>query len=221
METCKGRVRWSGSAGPQDHKDNLWILPRGWGGGGVTARTHVHDEEVEPAPGVGEVYLEAVSHPLEQHLHDEDVGEDLVSVLQDGADDSPLLDVDVLEGLGAPAQPGWPGPGRPGQQPRPLPCLMLPVPRDLALGPGWGPAVGISQTPHAHHGDERVSRWGETPQLPLPNPKKSSTQSSARGSTVTHLQSRPHPKFPGPFQPARWLGPVAMGAHRVRAHVSL
>ena len=62
-------------------------------------RTYVHDEEVQPAPGVGEVGLEAVGHPLQQHLHDEHVGEHLVRVLQDRLDDAPLLQVDVLEGL--------------------------------------------------------------------------------------------------------------------------
>lgn len=61
--------------------------------------THVDDEEVEPAPVVGEVLLEAVCEPLEQHLQDEDVGEDLVSVFEHHLHHPPLLDVDVLEGL--------------------------------------------------------------------------------------------------------------------------
>ena len=61
--------------------------------------TYIDDEEVEPAPVVGEVLLEAVGEPLEQHLQDEDVGEDLVGVLQHHLDHPPLLDVDVLEGL--------------------------------------------------------------------------------------------------------------------------
>ena len=61
--------------------------------------TYVDDEEVEPAPVVGEVLLESVREPLEQHLQDEDVGEDLVGVLQHHLDHPPLLDVDVLEGL--------------------------------------------------------------------------------------------------------------------------
>lgn len=65
-------------------------------------QTHIHDEEVEPAPGVGEVHLEAIGHPLEQHLQDEDVGKDLVSIFQDGADDAPLLYVNVLECLWTP-----------------------------------------------------------------------------------------------------------------------
>lgn len=62
-------------------------------------RTHIDDEEVQPAPVVGEVLLEAVGEPLEQHLQDEDVGEDLICVLQHHLDHPPLLDVDVLKGL--------------------------------------------------------------------------------------------------------------------------
>lgn len=61
--------------------------------------TYVDDEEIQPAPRVGEVHLEAVGHPLEQHLDDEDVGEDLVGVLQDGAYHLPLFNVDVLKSL--------------------------------------------------------------------------------------------------------------------------
>ena len=61
--------------------------------------TYSHDEEVQPAPGIGEELDEAIGCPLEQHLQDEDVGEDFISVLQDGTDGLPLLDVDVLKGL--------------------------------------------------------------------------------------------------------------------------
>lgn len=63
------------------------------------AVTYINDEEVEPAPVVGEVLLEAVGEPLEHHLQDEDVGEDLVGILQHHLDHPPLLDVDVLKGL--------------------------------------------------------------------------------------------------------------------------
>ena len=76
---------------PKSH--DIWLY-------GQIRGTHVHNEEIEPAPGIGEIHLEAVGHPLEQHLQDEDVGEDLVSILQDGADDSPLFNIDILEGLG-------------------------------------------------------------------------------------------------------------------------
>lgn len=61
--------------------------------------TYSHNEEVQPAPGVGEELDETIGCPLEQHLQDEDIGEDFVSVLQDGPDGPPLLNVDVLEGL--------------------------------------------------------------------------------------------------------------------------
>lgn len=61
--------------------------------------TYSHNEEVQPAPGVGEELDETIGCPLEQHLQDEDIGEDFVSVLQDRPDGPPLLNVDVLEGL--------------------------------------------------------------------------------------------------------------------------
>lgn len=77
-----------------------------WVANGDSGGTHVDDEKVEPAPGIGEVNLEAVGHPFEKHLNDEDVGKDLVCILQDGADHAPPLDVDVLEGLGA-ATSAW------------------------------------------------------------------------------------------------------------------
>lgn len=64
-----------------------------------TRCTYIDDEEIQPAPRVGEVNLEAVGHPLEQHLDDEDVGEDFVSVLQDGAYHPSLFNVDVLKSL--------------------------------------------------------------------------------------------------------------------------
>ena len=61
--------------------------------------THVHDEEVQPAPCVGEVLDETIRHPLQQHLQDEDVREHLVCVLQHGLHCPPLLNVNVLKGL--------------------------------------------------------------------------------------------------------------------------
>lgn len=86
-----------------------WPRPR--------SHTHINDEEVQPAPGVGEVLLEAVRHPLEQHLQHEDVGEHLVGVLQQDLDGLPLIQVDVLEGLQRGGQ-GWPGgPAPRGWQP--------------------------------------------------------------------------------------------------------
>ena len=61
--------------------------------------TYIDDEKVQPAPGVGEVLDEAVRHPLQQHLQDEDVREHLVRELQHRLHCPPLLDVDVLKGL--------------------------------------------------------------------------------------------------------------------------
>lgn len=63
------------------------------------ANTHIHNEEVQPAPVVGEVLLEAIGDPFEEHLQNKDVSEDLVSILQDDLHDLPLLNVDVLKRL--------------------------------------------------------------------------------------------------------------------------
>ena len=68
--------------------------------------THIHDEEVQPAPVVGEILLEAVGDPLQEHLQHKDVGEDFICVLQDDFHHFPLLDVDVLECLHMAIPPG-------------------------------------------------------------------------------------------------------------------
>lgn len=62
--------------------------------------TYSHDEEIQPAPGVGEEFHKSIGTPLQQHLQDENVGEDLVCILQDGPDGFPLLDVNILKSLG-------------------------------------------------------------------------------------------------------------------------
>lgn len=61
--------------------------------------TYIHNEEVEPTPGIGEVLDKAVGDPLQQHLQDENIGEDLVRILQHCFDGPPLLDVNVLKCL--------------------------------------------------------------------------------------------------------------------------
>lgn len=57
------------------------------------------DDEIEPAPGVREVVLEAERQPLDEHLDEEDDGEDTVHVVQDVLKDGPFRQVDVLESL--------------------------------------------------------------------------------------------------------------------------
>lgn len=61
--------------------------------------TYVDDEEVEPAPSVSEVLDKAVCHPLQEHFQDENVGEDLVCVLQHRFDGPTLLNVNILKRL--------------------------------------------------------------------------------------------------------------------------
>lgn len=62
-------------------------------------QTYVHNEEVQPTPGVGEILDETISHPFQQHLQDEDVGENPIGVLQYDTNGLPLLNVHVLKGL--------------------------------------------------------------------------------------------------------------------------
>lgn len=61
--------------------------------------TYIHDEEVKPTPGIGEVFDKAVCDPFQEHLQDENIGEDLVCVLQHYFDGLSLLDVNVLKCL--------------------------------------------------------------------------------------------------------------------------
>ena len=67
--------------------------------GGCRRHTYRHDHEVEPAPSVAEVGLEAEGHPLDDHLHDENGGETLVQVVQHHLHHHPLFQVHVLKGL--------------------------------------------------------------------------------------------------------------------------
>lgn len=61
--------------------------------------TYIHYEKVQPAPVVGEILLEAVGDPLQEHFQHKDVGEHLVSSLQNQFDDFSLLDVDIFKRL--------------------------------------------------------------------------------------------------------------------------
>ena len=61
--------------------------------------TYIHNEEVQPTPGIGEVLDKPIGNPFEQHLQDEDVGKNPVSILQNDPNGLPLLNVHVLKGL--------------------------------------------------------------------------------------------------------------------------
>ena len=63
--------------------------------------TYINNEEVKPAPSICEIFGEPIRHPLQQHLQDEDVGEDFVCKLQHSLDRPFLLNVGVFKGLGA------------------------------------------------------------------------------------------------------------------------
>jgi hypothetical protein len=65
----------------------------------ITSYTHINNQEVQPAPGIGEIGLKSIGHPFEEHFQDEDVSEDFVSILQHGFDGLPLLNVYIFKGL--------------------------------------------------------------------------------------------------------------------------
>lgn len=65
----------------------------------VHIATHIHNEEVQPAPGVGEISFEAISYPLEQHLKHKDEGEHSVGVLQQSLHSGLLFQIVILKGL--------------------------------------------------------------------------------------------------------------------------
>jgi hypothetical protein len=58
--------------------------------------THHDDDEVKPAPGVSEIRFEAERQPFDQHLEEEDDGEDTVHVIQDVLQDGPMLEMNVF-----------------------------------------------------------------------------------------------------------------------------
>lgn len=62
-------------------------------------RTYIDNEEVQPAPGIGKILGVPIGHPFQQHLQDEDVGEDFVCKLQNCFNGFSLLDVDVFKSL--------------------------------------------------------------------------------------------------------------------------
>lgn len=42
--------------------------------------THVNNQEIQPAPGIGEIHLKTIRDPLEKHFQDEYVSENFVGV---------------------------------------------------------------------------------------------------------------------------------------------
>ena len=81
--------------------------------------THVHDQEVQPAPGIGEVTLKAVGHPFEQHLKHKDEREHPVGVLQQGLYCGLLVKVNIFKDLeGRKQVDRWPRPTAVGPEER-------------------------------------------------------------------------------------------------------
>ena len=61
--------------------------------------THRDDNEVQPAPGVGKVLLEAICTLFDDHLQEEDDRKRLVHVLEHLLQRRPFLDMHVFNGL--------------------------------------------------------------------------------------------------------------------------
>lgn len=62
-------------------------------------KTYINNEKVQPAPSVGEVDLETICSPFEEHLNDKNIGEDLICIFENDFNHSPLLNIDVLKRL--------------------------------------------------------------------------------------------------------------------------
>lgn len=65
----------------------------------ISIKTYINNEEVQPAPSVREVGLEAISNPFQEHLNDKNVGEDLISIFENDFNHSSLLNVNILKRL--------------------------------------------------------------------------------------------------------------------------
>ena len=65
----------------------------------VNDSTDHNDAEVENGPETGEVFLEAESHPLKQHLNSEDDRVEYVHDVQDILQARLLIQIDVLKTL--------------------------------------------------------------------------------------------------------------------------
>lgn len=61
--------------------------------------TYIHNEKVQPTPSVGEVGLETICNPFQEHLNDKNVGENLVCKLKNYFDGSSPFYVYIFKGL--------------------------------------------------------------------------------------------------------------------------
>lgn len=77
----------------------LSALLRLWWWGQQVFSSHVHNEEVQPAPSVGEVCPKSIGDPLQNHLHYKHICEDLIRELQNCLYDDTLLQVNVFKCL--------------------------------------------------------------------------------------------------------------------------
>lgn len=55
-----------------------------------------NDHEVQPAPGVGKVFLEAKGQPFDEHLDDKYGGEAFVQINQNELQNHPLAEMNIF-----------------------------------------------------------------------------------------------------------------------------
>lgn len=65
----------------------------------INIKTYVNNEEVQPAPSVGEIDLETICSPFQKHLNDKYVGEDLICIFENDFNHSSLLNVNIFKCL--------------------------------------------------------------------------------------------------------------------------
>lgn len=61
--------------------------------------TYIHNNKVQPAPGIGEVFDKSICNPFQQHLKNEDVRENFIRIVQDDLYSFPRVQINVLKGL--------------------------------------------------------------------------------------------------------------------------
>jgi len=87
-------MNWGGEVHPPPTPPAIPTLDKS-----LNESTYDDDDEVEPAPRVREILLEAIGHHLDDHLKDEDDGERTVGVVETDLEPRPLTDMNVLHCL--------------------------------------------------------------------------------------------------------------------------
>lgn len=65
----------------------------------IKSWTYINNNKIQPAPEIGEVFGKTIRDPFQQHLENEDVGENFISKFQYGLYGFPRFKVNVLKSL--------------------------------------------------------------------------------------------------------------------------